>query len=268
MDWRLIAALSAAGGSFCVVAAGAYAVLTANPAPQRKSAPAPVLLSEFRFPAATAPARGSLQASPLSPFAPESAPALLAPVVATDSAVVSGRGRTSGVASAGNPARLADDPSKAANARSEPKREPRVAGNKTASLTPFDVGARPEPPPRPVVEVKKSTLVPEISTAIPTARYHGVLTSSEVARIRHNLRLTPDQEPAWRPVESALAEMGRQQIAQLRHGQEPRISQSEWPPGRLYSIAGPLLQTLRPDQKETVRRLCRSLGFDNVASML
>lgn len=62
--------------------------------------------------------------------------------------------------------------------------------------------------------------------------------------------------------------MGRQQIALLRQGQEPRISQSEWPPGRLYSVAGPLLQVLRPDQKETVRRLCRSLGFEAIASMI
>jgi hypothetical protein len=267
MDWRLIAALSAAGGSFCVVAAGAYAVLTANPAPQRRSAPAPVLLSEFQFPAATSPSLGSPQASAPSPFAPESATALRVPVVAANSAGPSGR-RTSGAVPAGNPPRIVDDTNKATNARPEPRHEPRVTGTKTASLTPFDTGARPEPPPRPVIEVKRNTVVPEINTAIPTARYHGVLTSSEVARIRHNLRLTPDQEPAWRPVESALTEMGRQQIAQLRRGEEPRISQTEWSSGRLYSIAGPLLQTLRPDQKETVRRLCRSLGFDNVASML
>jgi hypothetical protein len=95
-----------------------------------------------------------------------------------------------------------------------------------------------------------------------------VLTSAEIGRIKHNLRLTPDQEPAWPSVQAALAEIGRQQIALIRQGQEPRISPSEWPPGRLYAVAGPLLRTLRPDQKETVRRLCRSLGFDNVASML
>jgi hypothetical protein len=95
-----------------------------------------------------------------------------------------------------------------------------------------------------------------------------VLTSQEIARIRYNLRLSPDQERAWPSVEAALAEMGRQQMALIRQGQEPRISPNDWPPGRLYSAAGPLLQTLRPDQKEVVRRLCRSLGFENVASMI
>jgi hypothetical protein len=268
MDWRLIAAVSAAGGSFCFVAVGAYAVLTASPAPQRKFAPAPMLLSEYRFPAATAPSLVSVQASTPSPFAPQNTSASLIPVVASDSAVAPGRAGTSGSAPSINPSRVADDSNKSQRARPEPKHEPRGTGYKTASLTPFDAGTRPEPPPRPVVEVKKSSVVPEIHAAIPTTRYQGVLTTAEIARIRHNMRLSPDQEPAWPPVESALGEMGRQQIALIRQGQEPRISQSDWPPSRLNSVAGPLLRTLRPDQKEIVRRLCRSLGFESVASML
>jgi hypothetical protein len=110
--------------------------------------------------------------------------------------------------------------------------------------------------------------VPELQTALPASHYRGVLTVAEISRIRHNLRLTPEQEPAWPRVEAALAEMGRQQIALIRQGLEPRISQNDWPPSRLYSVAGPLLQTLRPDQKETIRKVARSLGFESVASML
>jgi hypothetical protein len=140
--------------------------------------------------------------------------------------------------------------------------------HKLAALTPPDVVPRHEPPPRPMVEVKKPTIVPEIHTALPTAHYQGVLTTAEIGRIKHNLRLTPDQEPKWPPVEAALGEMGRQQILLIRHGQEPRISPNDWPPQRLYSVAGPLLTSLRPDQKDQVRRLCRSLGFESVASML
>src|ERR1700693_6164450 len=45
MDWRLIAALASAGGSLCLVAVGAYAVMSANPAQPRKYAPPPSLLS-------------------------------------------------------------------------------------------------------------------------------------------------------------------------------------------------------------------------------
>jgi hypothetical protein len=262
MDWRLIAAISAAGGSFCFVAVGAYVVLTGNAAPQRTSAPAPMLLSEYRFPAMTAPSLMSEQATASSPFASQTNSASLAPLG------VPGHVDTSGSASSINPSRIIVDSNKSLPARPEPKPEPRVTGHKTASLTPFDAGTRSEPPPRPVVEVKKSSVVPELHTALPTTRYQGILTSAEIVRIKHNLRLTPDQELAWPSVEAALTEMGRQQIALIRHGQEPRISQSEWPAGRLYSVAGPLLRTLRPDQKDAVRRLCRSLGFESVASML
>jgi hypothetical protein len=166
-----------------------------------------------------------------------------------------------------HPPQGANDFNKSSYGRAEPRREQRVVGYKTAALTPSDAAPRPEPP-RPVVEVRKNSVVPELHTALPTTHYRGVLTSAEIARIKHNMRLTLDQERVWLPVEAALAEMGRQQIALLRHGQEPRISPNDWPPGRLYSVAGPLLQTLRPDQKEAVRRLCHSLGFESVASML
>jgi len=270
MDWRLIAAISAAAGSFCFVAIGAYVVLTHNPAPQRTFAPAPMLLSEYRYPVATPPSLMSVQpASPIpfapSPFAPQGNFAAVVPTATSGSAVLPGRVGAS--APSLDTPRVAEDSNKSSHGRSEAKQEPR-AGYKTAALTPPDAGARPDPPPRPVIELRKSSVVPELHTALPTSRYRGVLTSAEIVRIKHNLRLTPDQEPAWPPVEAALAEMGRQQITLLRLGQEPRISQSDWPPGRLYAVAGPLLQTLRPDQKEAVRRLCRSLGFEGVASMI
>jgi len=253
MDWRLIAAVSAASGSFCFVAVGAYVVLSHSPAPQLASATAPILLSEYRFPAATAPSLLSVQPADPSPFAPE---ANSVPVSAVTSGVAVAPRRPGGSAASANPP------------RSEPRQDPHALNYKTAALTPYDAAPRPEPPPRPMVEVKKSSVVPELHTALPTSHYRGVLTSAEIARVRYSLRLTPDQERAWPSVEAALAEMGRQQMALIRRGQEPRISPNDWPPGRLYAAAGPLLQTLRPDQKETVRRLCRSLGFESVASML
>jgi len=263
MDWRLIAAVSAAAGSFCFVAVGAYVVVSHSPAPQQTFAPAPMLLSEYRFQVATAPSLLSVQPTSPSPFAPgpfAPSPSPFAPQGNSVPAAV-----TSGAAAA---PRLGEDFNKSSQGRSEPKQEPRTVGYKTATLTPYDAAPRPEPPPRPMVEVRKSSVAPELHTALPTSRYRGVLTSAEIARVKYSLRLTPDQERAWPSVEAALAEMGRQQMALIRRGQEPRISQNEWPPGRLYAAAGPLLQTLRPDQKETVRRLCRSLGFESVASML
>jgi hypothetical protein len=269
MDWRLIAAVSAAAGSFCFVAVGAYVVVSHSPAPQQTFAPAPMLLSEYRFPVGTTPSLVSAQPAPLSLFAPSSfAPQGNPGPAAVTSGAAAAPGSFGASAASVNPPRLAEDFNKSSQGRSEPKREPRAAGYKTAALTPYDAAPQPEPPPRPVVEVRKSSVVPELHTALPTSHYRGVLTSAEIARIKYSLRLSPDQERAWPSVEAALAEMGRQQIALIRHGQEPRISPNEWPPGRLYAAAGPLVQTLRPDQKETVRRLCRSLGFESVASML
>jgi hypothetical protein len=263
MDWRLIAAISAAAGSFCFVSVGAYVVLTHNPAPQRTFAPTPMLLSEYTFPVAATPSLMSVQPTSPSPFAPQSNSGSVIPAAVSGTAVAPAR--VGADAPTLSPPRIAEDAAKPSHGRSEPRQEQHAIAYKTAAL---DAGARSEPPPRPVVEVRKGSVVPELHTALPTSRYRGVLTSAEIIRIKHNLRLTPDQEPAWPPVEAVLAEMGRQQIALLRHGQEPRISQNDWPPGRLYAVAGPLLQALRPDQREAVRRLCRSLGFEGVASMI
>jgi len=274
MDWRLIAAVSAAAGSFCFVAVGAYVVLSHSPAPQQTFASAPMLLSENRFPVAATPSLLSSQPASPSLFAPGLfAPSPFAPQgssvsTAVTSGVAAAPGSLGASAASVNPPPVAEDFNKSSQGRSEPKHEPRAVGYKTAALTPYDAAPRPEPPLRPMVEVRKSSVAPELHTALPTSHYRGVLTSAEIARVKYSLRLSPDQERAWPSVEAALAEMGRQQIALIRHGQEPRISPSEWPPGRLYAAAGPLVQTLRPDQKETVRRLCRSLGFESVASML
>src|SRR5262249_27022195 len=130
MDWRLIGAVSAAGCSFSVVAVGAYFVLATNPGPQRTSAPAPMLLSEYRFPATTTPSLVAVEAPAPSPFAPQDTPAVaaVAPV---------GFG-TTGAALSPNPPR--DNSNKGPSGRTEPRQEPRVTGYKTAAVTPFDGG--------------------------------------------------------------------------------------------------------------------------------
>jgi hypothetical protein len=320
MDWRLIAAVAAAAGSFCLVAVGARVVLTSSPPQRQTVAAAPTLTSDYRFPAAETPSLMRVQPSTIRAFAGQTSTGQALPsqalpsqalpsqafpsqafpsqafpsqafpsqafpsqafpsqalpsqasaspfaaqddstpsVFATEAAVAPGRVDTSPPLV--NPPLVTD---KSLPGRPEPR-----AGYKTAAVTPNDGVLPAERPARPLVEAKRPSVVPELRTALPASHYRGVLTSSEIARIRHNLRLTPEQEPAWPRVEAALAEMGRQQMALIRQGQEPRISPNDWPPSRLYAAAGPLLQTLRPDQKETVRKVCRSLGFESVASML
>src|SRR5712671_3480177 len=153
MDWRLIAAVSAAAGSFCFVAVGAYVVLTHNRARQPAFAAAPMLLSEYRFPVATTPSLMSVQATAPSsfapsPFAPQGNSIPVSPAITSGAAVAPGRIGAS--AASVNPPRIGEDFNKSSYGRSEPKQEPRVVGYKTATLTPYDAAPPPEPPPRPV----------------------------------------------------------------------------------------------------------------------
>jgi hypothetical protein len=97
-------------------------------------------------------------------------------------------------------------------------------------------------------------------------RYDGVLTLAEISRIKTNLRHTPQQEPQWRPVEAVMRDIGRQQTAQVQAGRKPEVDNGSVQ--RLYMAARPLLGTLRPDQKEQIRKLARQMGYDSVASMI
>jgi hypothetical protein len=98
-------------------------------------------------------------------------------------------------------------------------------------------------------------------------RYDGrVMTAATIRRVRVTLRLVPEQAQHWRAIEPILHEIGRAQIAQIRSGRKPEVGTGLMM--RLYYAAQPLLGTLRPDQKERVRSLARSLGYANLASML
>jgi hypothetical protein len=116
----------------------------------------------------------------------------------------------------------------------------------------------PKPQVHPQVQPEPSKLVDH--------RNDGVLTMAEIGRLKSNLRLTPDQEPYWRPVQAELLQIGRLQMKQINNQQKPDVPQSEFQ--RLYYAARPLLAVLRPDQKERVRGLCRSMGYGSVASMI
>jgi hypothetical protein len=50
-----------------------------------------------------------------------------------------------------------------------------LPGIKVTSVVPTDIGTMPQPPPRPLVEIKKPSLVPEIQTPIPSTRSQPAL---------------------------------------------------------------------------------------------
>jgi hypothetical protein len=98
-------------------------------------------------------------------------------------------------------------------------------------------------------------------------REAGGLTVAQVARIKANLRLTPDQEEYWRPVEQALLEIARDMASQKAGGRN-RIAISAEVSQRLYWTAGPLIMSLRDDQRREARNLARSMGLEKVASLI
>ena len=92
------------------------------------------------------------------------------------------------------------------------------------------------------------------------------LTPAHIAQIRANLRLTPDQERHWEPIEAELRELGKQMAAQKQQGKKAVLSADA--AQRLYWAAGPLIMSLRDDQKQEARRLARAMGLEQVAALL
>jgi len=95
--------------------------------------------------------------------------------------------------------------------------------------------------------------------------------SAQIARIKTALKLTPEQERYWPPVEAALRDI----VTQASHEpvQSRALAPSTMPVDpervqRLTSAAMPLLMTFDEAQKREVRRIARNMGLDNVASAI
>lgn len=289
MDWRSIAYIaSGAAGFAAFVGLGAFSIASLAPGDTRIAAPnAPLLTATapspppplaFATPAGTAPAAPTLEVRPAAvrPPAEPPRPRTAAPPPPEPAPASTGALRL-------GPA----EPAPAAAARL-PKR-----GSEALMRQHVDEQPAPEPPPkrlqRPAQKPPAETFAalspppalpgagealapprppPIVARPAPDRRYEGVLTPAEIARMRYALRLTPDQQPYWQPVEVILQEIGAQQIALVRAGRRPDEALSSGVTGRLYWAARPLLGRLREDQKVEVRKRARLMGFESVASMI
>jgi hypothetical protein len=110
-----------------------------------------------------------------------------------------------------------------------------------------------------IAAVKNAIVVPRLDK-------EESLTLAHIAQIKASLNLTSDQERYWPPLEAELREMVQRFVAQKASGKKAAISAAE--AQRLYWAAGPLVMSLRPDQKEELRRLARAMGLDQIASLL
>lgn len=261
MDWPLIGAMSGLTASVLLLGAGAVAILRSGPDEVRKTPPpAPVLLSSSRRVEAAAAPVLQVYASSANAGTSGSAP------------VVPARERPAPVYELFPASTTASAPPPVAALRpaAPPEYKSRIVAPVVAKPAPVPKKpattyalattnpAAPKPQVNPELRVEPPKIVDH--------RYDGVLTMAEIAKVKARLRLSPDQEPLWRPVEAELRKVGRMQMALIDAGRKPDVPQSALQP--LGQAAMPLFQTLRPDQKEQVRVLARKMGYGNVASMI
>lgn len=97
----------------------------------------------------------------------------------------------------------------------------------------------------------------------------------DIDRIRSVLRLTPQQEPYWGPVEAALRHIERQQMQQEPAGFVRRISHrvvslvlDSVAVQRLAIAARPLIAVLTDDQKRAAAGLAQEMGLGPVVAAL
>jgi hypothetical protein len=131
-----------------------------------------------------------------------------------------------------------------------------AASSSAATATPNTTATSPR-----VVDEKK---------AVPrkVEKENWTLTSAQISRLRSALRLTPEQEANWPPVEAELRVIARQLAASRPTGKRQRLALSAESLQRLYWAAGPLIMSLREDQKREVRKLARALGLEEVAALI
>jgi hypothetical protein len=152
----------------------------------------------------------------------------------------------------------------AAPARQAPPSDPEpfqtaaIRSNQTMTQLSGTPAAAPSAPG--LAETRKALVEPRLED--------GILTVTQIARIKARLHLTPDQERHWGAVENELREISRQLATQKASGKKPKIALSAVDAQRLYWAAGPLIMSLREDQKQEVRRLARAMGLEQVASLI
>ena len=140
------------------------------------------------------------------------------------------------------------------------QKEPAPALEPTAA-----VNTAPEAPAKPPVreaQVNRS-VKPAAERKVEDS---NVLTVAQIQKIKRTLKLSPDQEGYWPPVEAALRDIAREQAAQKPTGRKMTVSPDA--SQKLYWAAAPLIMNLRYDQKHEARKLARSMGLEEVASAI
>src|SRR5262245_5776375 len=145
-----------------------------------------------------------------------------------------------------------------------------VTGSMRPSVVekPAPVGNRPTPATAAYAAATPAPAAARKPVIVPRLERDGTLNIAQIANIKAALNLSPDQEQHWLPVEAELREIARQLAAQKAAGRKPTLALGANEAQRLYWAAGPLIMSLREDQKREVRRLARAMGLEQVASLI
>jgi hypothetical protein len=145
----------------------------------------------------------------------------------------------------------------------EPKNEIKTQ----ARIEPKPASIDPKPAP-----ARVATAALEPRPAAPRARKDSgaLFNAAQLASIKSRLKLTPNQEEYWPPVESALRDIGWKAAHDARAGsraaQVATIDPNSDEVQRLKSAAFPLIMSMTEDQKREVRMLAQVMGLQQVAA--
>ncbi|GLS42212.1 hypothetical protein [Methylobacterium brachythecii] len=242
---RLLTVAAAVCAFVGVVAIGAFAIVSVAP----REKPIAVAKDALLMESAPSPRRDE----PISayPQAPISEPAPLPRLEEVDrgAASLESAGRTQGAPE--KPAGIPSAAEPAPPAQRKPARQ-------TLAALPPNTTRVPDLAPPPV----------RVPAPPQERRIEGVMSASDIRRLRLSLRLTREQMPYWPPVEQALLEIGVQQAALARAGQDPKNAFGFGSAMHIFSVARPLLDVLREDQKAMIRERARTMGFGSIASSI
>jgi hypothetical protein len=130
--------------------------------------------------------------------------------------------------------------------------------------------ATPEPPAAPAASTPEPKATHKSTKPFRCPRGTGEnadgLTVAEVAQIKSTLNLSKEQERHWRPVEAALTSMAKRLEEGRASGRKVVIPAERTQ--ELYFAAGPLIRSLREDQKRDARNLACTMGLGAVAALI
>jgi hypothetical protein len=122
-----------------------------------------------------------------------------------------------------------------------------------------------------------SATLPVLTTQVQATELSnaGALTQVNVSRIRAALKLTPDQQGYWPPIEAALRDIQRQQADPAGGGLLRRISNrviaialNSSATARLAAAARPLVRVLSDEQRQTAISLAHEMGLGPMLAAL